>query len=87
MDSFTSPKTHGGGEVMFRILIYVLAGGVGVFYVLPKIASLIANLIHRYIHSASLDVGPKVGQRALGYYDKRLVRHLDQKRSQELSTI
>ena len=39
-------------------LVYIFAGLFGVFYVLPKVFWLIADGIHRYIHTASPQATP-----------------------------
>ena len=38
---------------MSRTVVYIFAGVVGVFYVLPKVVWLIAGAINRYIHPDS----------------------------------
>ena len=38
---------------MSRTVVYILAGVVGVFYVLPKVVWLVASAINRYIHPDS----------------------------------
>lgn len=42
----------------WRGVVYIFAGMFGVFYVLPKMVWLIADFMHRYIHSGSADATP-----------------------------